>query len=294
MKTNFGVMSSSMHLIPMREGSQLTRVKGKWKLLGDQQPRATGMFREAHFIETIFEPQDLAMYRTLLPGVLNMPAVPKVKMGVVKQGDVVYPLGPYKLGFIYLLGEYEGVQRWHVLAMPEDAWVPVKHGNGWGYPKYVVDKIEFEQTSKGFYGAVEDRGEKLFSLNFSEDSSQASLFERITSTSPLIFLRNMLADEEIPVITFSPYSLDVPTENKAVLETKQLILGVPSELSDKFGWVSIGVGSNFPWKPLLPENKIIPGRVGYFKGELNLNRTMLRAPLGEKIGRTSIIDMVGE
>ncbi len=290
--TDFGVISPSMHLFPIHEGCMLRVENGEWKLFGDQQPRITGMFKEGLMIETVFDPQDMEMYRSLLPEILDMPDSPLVKMSIVHNRDVIDPLGPYKLGFIYILAEYEGLLGWHVLTMPEDAWVPVKHGNGWGYPKYVVDSIQFEKTSRGFFGAVIDGDDLLFSLDFTVDSSQASLVERMTSRKPLVLLRMALWDKESPVFTFSPYDEDAEASDKALLVTENQLAGVPADLYQEFGTVRISAGPNLPWKGMLPLGKPLKGKLQYFKGELNLERQMLKPASGREIGRTSIVDMI--
>jgi hypothetical protein len=275
--SNLGVMPASEELLPLIEGSKLVHKSDGWKLLGNQTKSALGLYKTFHQLSAYFVPEDMSLYRSLLPTFFEMPPEPMVFVKVTDYSRVRLPLRPYKMAHIQILAEYEGLQGWYTLTMPETEWIPVEMGKTIGYPKYVADSILFGKTNRGWEADVVSEGENAISLSlrFEEDRSQASWFERMTSTPPMIFLRKSL-----PSSKEKPWFLTMAIESKDPKGTALLLRGDPvisgaPRIRETFGRVRLSIETNQPWAGLFPSEVTTRGVFMRLSGELILRHSSI-------------------
>ncbi len=272
-ETDLGVVPQSSGLLPISQGSKLRLENGQWKFFGNQEKSPVGAFQDFLAINASLAPQDLTLYRTLLPDIFEMPETPTVSVSITENQRVASPLSPYRLGQIKLLGTYDGEEGWYVLTLPETAWMPVKMGQTIGYPKYVTDSIRilFEQTQTGWRGQVDDKGQNILSLEFASDSSVETWLERLTHPSCLTLARQLL-----PGYTQKPVFLLMSGEYRQNSAHKVLVVkatvssfGLPS-IIETFGNVLISVNQNAPWAGLFHKDAVAKGAFMKFSGDWNL------------------------
>jgi hypothetical protein len=102
-------------------------------------------------VNTFFAPKGTALYRSLLPQPLTMPARPTV---LVYAAELDFFLLPKRYGewSVLLLSSYRGREAWYPLTMPVTRWVALKAGRHVGFPKYIVDS---SGTSSGTAGILD-------------------------------------------------------------------------------------------------------------------------------------------
>jgi hypothetical protein len=271
-ETNLGVMPAAENLLPFIEGSKLVLERDGWKLLGNQSKSIVGLYNAFHQLSAYFVPQDLSLYRSLLPDTFEVPARPVVFVKVAAYEEMRLPLPRYNMAHVQILAQYEGKQGWYTLTMPETEWLPVEMGRTLGYPKYVADSITLERSPSGWQAGASSRGDNALSLSmhFEEDPSQASWFERLTGNHPLAVLRKLL-----PPFKEKPWFLMMPIGGKdargpvRLLRGDPLISGVP-RVRETFGKVRVSVATNQPWAALFPRELTTKGIVMEFSGQLML------------------------
>lgn len=130
-------------------------------------------FRASQSIGAMAVPEDLELYRKLLPSQFDMPEMPLVWVGVVDNMEVgPWPLTRYQLGFISLHCSYQGEDGFHPITMPENKWVPVWAGRTMGYPKYIADRVSLERHGDVWRGEVRHKGIPRFVLELSPDKAE--------------------------------------------------------------------------------------------------------------------------
>ncbi len=281
-ETNLGVMPAAENLLPFIEGSKLVLERDGWKLLGNQSKSTVGLYNAFHQLSAYFVPEDLSLYRSLLPDTFEVPAEPVVFVKVAAYEQMRLPLSPYNMAHVQILAEYEGQRGWYTLTMPETEWLPVEMGKTLGYPKYVADSITQERSNSAWQAGVASRGDNALSLSmyFEEDSSQASWFERVTSNHPLAVVRKLL-----PPFKEKPWFLMMPIGGKdargqvRLLRGDPLISGVP-RVRETFGKVRVSLETNQPWAHLFPRELTTRGIVMEFSGQLMLRHVPMAVVRG--------------
>jgi hypothetical protein len=130
-------------------------------------------FRASQSIGLTAIPEDLKLYRELLPQQFGMPGTPIIWVCIVDNIEVgPWPLTRYQLGFISLYCTYQGEPGFHPLTMPENKWVPVWAGRTMGYPKYVASSVTLENEGDRWRGEVIHRAATRFRLEFSPEKSE--------------------------------------------------------------------------------------------------------------------------
>jgi hypothetical protein len=130
-------------------------------------------FRASQSIGAMAAPQDIALYRRLLPAQFDMPETPLVWVSIIDNTEVgPWPLTPYQLGFISLCCAHRGEEGFHPLTMPENKWVPIWAGRTMGYPKYMADRISLERAGNGWRGEVVRKGVSRILLEFSPEKTE--------------------------------------------------------------------------------------------------------------------------
>lgn len=118
-------------------------------------------------IRVFAEPDDLGLYRKLLPSQFAMPKHPLVCMVVVDYTRVgPWPLTPYLEGYILLRASYRGEEGWHAIFMPVTKWVALWGGRTLGYPKYIADTITLAPDGSGWRGEIVHEGASRLLLVF--------------------------------------------------------------------------------------------------------------------------------
>ena len=275
-ETDLGFLLQSSEVLPIAERSKLRLENGHWRFFGNRESSPIGRFHDSLVIRASIEPQDLKLYRTLLPEVIDMPNTPTVWVDITEHQRVSLPLTPYRLGRIQLLGTYRGEEGWYVLTLPETAWAPVKFGQTVGYPKYVIDSILFEQTETGWRGQVKDKGQHILSLDFVPDPSMETWFERLTRSTCLTLARQLLPAYKYKttfVLLPDKHQHSATNETRVVKATIEPF-GIPS-ITETFGKVQISVNQNASWAGLFPKNAVVKGAFRKFSGDWNIKHRIL-------------------
>ncbi len=106
-----------------------------------------GQFREYYGVTAHLEPQDLSLYRQLLPSPLTVPSRPIVTLYIVDFVRVArWPLTRYQEWSVLLKCGLYGHEGWCSVTMPVTKWVPMKGGRHIGFPKYLTDEIQIEKV----------------------------------------------------------------------------------------------------------------------------------------------------
>ena len=275
-ETDLGVLLQSSEVLPIAERSQLRLENGHWRFFGNRENSPIGRFQDFIAMHATLVPQDLTLYRRLLPDIFDMPETPTVSVSMTENQRVALPLSPYRLGRIQLLANYHGEEGWYDLTLPETAWAPVKFGQIVGYPKYVLDSITFEQTQSGWRGEVTDKGQSLLSLEFAPDPSVETWFERLTHPSCLTLARQLL-----PGYAYKPTFVLMPDEHRKatvrkilVVKATVILFATPS-IIETFGKVRITINQDAPWAGLFPKAAVVKGTLMKFSGDFNLKHRIL-------------------
>jgi len=117
-------------------------------------------------ITAAFPPADPALYRSLLPAAFDMPDSPLVVVSVIDYHGVDGPLVPYGEGYVLLACRHGRQSGWFVVTMPVDDQTACDGGRSIGFPKYVADHIELEQTDGAWLGRVAHEGRDIMRVMF--------------------------------------------------------------------------------------------------------------------------------
>jgi hypothetical protein len=114
-------------------------------------------------VKAQLEPADLALYRSLLPAPLQVPARPRV---MVEFAEVSPTWHEGILCIACRLGEVEG---WHGLYWAIDSYYPCKFGRLVGYPKFLADRMTLTDRTDALLGEVVHDGRTDMCLEFQRD-----------------------------------------------------------------------------------------------------------------------------
>jgi hypothetical protein len=151
-------------------------------------PERQWAFRGQRGITAAFAPADVALYRSLLPATFDMPEAPLVVVSIVYYYDVTLPLTPYHEGYVSLQCRYEGRTGWYVLTMPVDDEVANAGGRSLGFPKYVADQIDLDESNGTWTGDVDYQGRDVMRVTFTSKPGAEPIGTTSTSGGPTIFL----------------------------------------------------------------------------------------------------------
>jgi len=218
-----------------------------------------GMWQEFPGIYTAMEPEDLKLYRELLPADLDMPEKPVVAFFIVDYVIVVpYPMGPYLEGAAALSCKYNGEDGWYVVTMPVTTRVACQGGRAIGFPKYVADEITLARAGDGWKGVVQHDGVVRLSLEYTP-----GLTRKLTPVEKE-FMSSDVTRMEAPVFLLVPPG-EGPTLNRITLEPV-----VPANWESEQGMVKIHISPDDPWAGLVPDNAVVPGLFQTFTGGNNM------------------------
>lgn len=189
------------------------------------------------------EPDDLDVYRELLPGQFDMPEHPMLVFVLVDFMEVgPWPLTRYQEGNISLRASYQGEEGWHTIFLPVNKWVAMWAGRTMGYPKYIADEITLEPEGEGWRGEVISDGTSRLLLEFSPGEVKvAPVWEREEWDlgGPSFNLRPPGKGPDVEVVRWSE--------------------GVEPEIELTPGYVRVTIGSAEPGAGLLTPGKVLPG-----------------------------------
>jgi hypothetical protein len=220
---------------------------------------AGGQFRECYGVTTAVEPQDLSLYRRLLPAPLEVPPRPIVTIYVVDFLRVApWPLTPYQEWSVLLKCSHSGEEGWFPLTMPVTKWVPMKGGRRIGYPKWVADLITVEAQGERVVATGTHRGARQVELEFNPGLSR-----------PLAdWERELLEDESF---FKGPQNFQfVPPGRGPRLLKITLEHAVEAHWSPRSGMVRVQAAAHEDWSGLVAEAPESPGTVNHFVGGMNL------------------------
>jgi hypothetical protein len=151
-------------------------------------PERQWAFRGQRGITAAFVPGDLALYRSLLPAVFDMPETPLAAVAVVYYYDVTLPLTPYHEGYVVLQCRYQGRTGWYVLTMPVDDDVANAGGRALGFPKYVADQIDLDEAGGVWNGRVANQGRDVMRVTFTPQAGAKPAETTTTDAGLPVFL----------------------------------------------------------------------------------------------------------
>lgn len=248
--------------------------------------RERGLFREAHGIAVAMVPEDLEIYRSLLPSALSMPERPIVSAWVISWDDVAR-LRPYLEGAIRLRCAHHGKVGWFIVTMPVTSLGANLAGRMMAFPKYVADEIALDTSREGPVGEVRHRSECQLSIELSPGSTKELTLQQREDLregtaiwgAPYYFLilaggvtsrwRNWLwrmwqglRDERRVLVR--------PGEDSALLRiTEKTAVPEIAELSQP-GAAHVAVNPSAPWARIFPGEKDVLGAVFHWKGGVSL------------------------
>jgi acetoacetate decarboxylase len=191
-------------------------------------------FRGQRGITAAFAPADLDLYRSLLAAQFDMPESPLVAVSVVNYYNVTLPLTPYSEGYVVLQCRYQGRTGWYVLTMPVNDEIANAGGRALGFPKYVADEIDLEETEGVWNGSVIYQGRDVMRVTFTPDAGAEPV-------------ENSSADPGLPVFLLVP-----PAEGPQVNEVNTDIAGERRTVTTA-GTITIEADPGEAWAGLLPE-----------------------------------------
>ncbi len=217
-----------------------------------------GMCREFEGLTAHFKPNDLVLYRDLLPRQFAMPAQPVVMIFAADYLDVrPWPSARYQEWSVLLKTECQGRAAWFSLTMPVTRWLPMVGGRYLGFPKYVVDEITLTR-----------KGDTRVATAMYRNVTQLTLEFHPGTTRPLEpWEQELLAMESFfkgPLVQLVP-----PGRGP---RAKIITLGhvLPPKWSPESGMVCVRVAANEFWKGLVPGEDEVPGTYNHFAGAFNL------------------------
>ncbi len=184
-----------------------------------------------------FEPEDVALYKALLPRNFTMPENPEVSLVIVDYNQS-NPVVRYKEGMVMLkaVGS-DGQDTWYVHSMPVEDWLMLAIGHDWGFRKELFDMT----VTKTRASAHRPNGDLFFALELTDRSWNANTVvvpERGAggiNNMAVVFPRNV----DMALVFGS-------TGPVRVLEKKERIIG-------------ISIGKGLDWAGLVPKSGEAPG-----------------------------------
>jgi hypothetical protein len=223
--------------------------------IGYKSFKEKGMWQDFPGIFTAYEPQDLKLYRQILPKEFGMPDRPIAALFVVDYVKVVpLPMTPYLEAMVALSCKYEGEETWHVVTMPVTSRVACAGGRSLGFPKYVADRIVLENNGDNWEGIVIHEDITRMKLEFTPGlTRELTPYEKE-------FLDGRASRLEAPI-----YQLVPPGIGPGIyrIHMKEV---VSSRWEKKAGMVKMTISHDVPWSGLIPPGTVSPGVYQRFTG----------------------------
>ncbi|MCP4764000.1 MAG: acetoacetate decarboxylase family protein, partial [archaeon] len=125
---------------------------------------------ESHSMQAVLDVDEdkHELYRSLLPKNLEMPEVPKIILYFINNSKMAFPhLNPYTEAGIFMRANFPNYKAgWHVVNMAVDEEMSLKAGIAVGFPKYIPDVINFNETDNGWIGQVKHGDNYIFDFLF--------------------------------------------------------------------------------------------------------------------------------
>jgi acetoacetate decarboxylase len=202
-----------------------------------------GNFISDQKIMTLAQPDELELYRRLLPSQFDMPKHPLVGLVVVDYTEVrPWPFTRYQEGYIVLRASYKGEEGWHCIFMPVTRRVAMWGGRRMGFPKYIPDSITLEPDGDGWRGEVIYEGTSRLLLTFKPGEVKDEpvyLKEKWELGGPV-------------------FQLNPPAKGPAVEVVKSTELGKP-EIKTTYGYITVTIGASEPSSGLVKPGTTLPG-----------------------------------
>ncbi len=181
-------------------------------------------------------PEDLDLYRALLPINFTMPERPLLSL-VNLDYNQPNPITRYREGMVMLSATgADGTPTWYVHSMPVESWLMLMMGHDWGFRKSLFDMtISREATT-----VKERSGELYMSLELTKESWTD---DAIVPDGRTGGINNM--------------SVVYPRNPEMVLRFASN--GQTRVLEDEKSMVRITVGEHVDWAGLLPDDAVAPG-----------------------------------
>ena len=189
-------------------------------------------------IFTAIEPEDLPLYRRLLPVNMSMPECPVLSL-VNLDYNQPNPITRYREGMVYLKGVgADGEEAWYVHSVPVETWLMLVVGHDWGFRKELYDMTVTPQKST----VMQRDGDLYMSLELTDTLCPAD-------TEWLIPQEHCGGHNNIAVI--------YPRNPDVMLRFGWTGRGVALEENKKM--VKISVNPSLDWAGLVPDGTIAPG-----------------------------------
>ena len=207
-----------------------------------QKPRDVERLRETGAgtfgIFTAIEPDDLDLYRRILPAHFSMPDRPVLSLINVDYNQP-NPIVRYKEGMVMLRGVgADGEGTWYVHSMPVETWLMLVMGHDWGFRKELFDMtVERDRTT-----VHRPDGQLYMSLELTSEACP-------DDTDWLIPQAHCGGHNDMAVI--DPHNPDT------VLRFGWT--GAPEVLEETKRQVRITVDRSLDWAGLVPEGTTAPG-----------------------------------
>ena len=220
--------------------------------------QSEGMFREFVGIRAFAQPEDMDLYRSLIPEPFEVAYKPLVSAFIVDYSDVhPWPMGPYEEGAISLRVAYKGEPGWYIKTMPVNRRIPELGGRFLGFPKHVVSDIDVWETEDGWSGRIVDDGVLRLALDFEPGVPETLAEWQNRALSSDAFFEG------------HTYLLRPPDEGPRA-ESIDVRHNATPEWDTRKGTVSVAFGRDDPWSGLLQPRERHVGIVTHFKGAMNL------------------------
>jgi acetoacetate decarboxylase len=217
-----------------------------------------GVIQQIHCIQTLFEPDDLGCYRSLLPNAFSMPTHPEVFLYVLAFDRLAWPGKSYLEGVIGLNSVYQGQEGFYIQTMPVTSWLGMLGGRLLGFPKYVADQITLETSAECSIGEVKHHEVVQLRLEFIPGLTRnLSPWEQTAWDKTLPF--------NLPVLLLFPAEQG-PTVRRAQLEEV-----FPGHWERRvMGMVHISTSPMVAWSGLAAHKQSFPGMLVYWRGGANI------------------------
>ena len=183
------------------------------------------------------KPDDLDLYRYLLPDFFSMPPEPILSLVTVDYNHP-NPITRYREGMVMLKAlDADGEEAWYVLSMPVETWLMMIMGHDWGFRKQLFDiTVTREKTT-----VLEKNGDLYMSLELTpEDWTGGS--EAVIPAGGCGGINNMAVIH--------------PNSENLVL---RFGYGQAHALDEERKMIKISVNPDLPWARLVPQNGMATG-----------------------------------
>jgi hypothetical protein len=175
-----------------------------WPTQAFAQETETGLPSWVH-LETdglfvYYKPQDVGLYRRLLPTMFEMPETPVVHVYVDDFYKMTAGSEPYREAAVFLLGRYKGQDIWWCVSMPVTTVAARDLGRLGGWPKVIGD-ISLQRNDPDFAGTVNLDGRQVLDIRLetgqhSVTESENQWFQRLRGIEKLTMVDGRLKVHE--------------------------------------------------------------------------------------------------